>query len=306
MGALRDYLKDKSDKYIKISQFRLDWETLHWRDWEQDEFELDVRAVRLGPFKELINFYVFDQIEAKLEDGLDTICIDGKIPSLVIHGVEAKDKAYLGTFQQYADLPEELRSVSDAFAPVLGRDGYRNFFSTEVRITEEKESYFIDPTLRAGSPPSQVMCEMISNYAEIIWGGANGQLVEPVPAASFGVQGLLTAEGGHKDWSVTRIPKEIDQWVKCGMCDRFEDALAFPPNPNASGEDIGWLVGIGDTPQGAIDHLKENVGKLPPGVSCDYFGLIDLLKEVEEAEKAGMEFTEQQMPEPEAIVKNGG
>jgi hypothetical protein len=168
-------LHDKEDRWIKISRFRGDFETLHWRSWDEDSNRLDAFAVKFGPFREQINFYVFEPIDTDIEDGCDTWCIDGAYPELVIHGMEAKDKAYIGTWQKYSDLPEPLRRVGDAFSPILAGFDYRSFFSTEVRITEDGEPYFIDPTCRAGSPPSQVMTEMIANYSEIIWGGANGK-----------------------------------------------------------------------------------------------------------------------------------
>lgn len=303
MEALRDHLRDKQEKYIKISQFRGDWETLHWRDWEQDELELDARAVKLGPFKELLSYYVCDQIDAEIEDGCDTYCVDGKFPSTIIHGVECKDRAYLGTFQRLADLPEEVRCVNDAFGPILGGYGYRAFFSSEVRITKDKESYFTDPTLRAGSPPSQVMCEMIGNLGEIIWKGAQGELVEPEQEYRFGVQALLCVEAGRESWRTLTIPDEIEQWAKFGFCSKIGDQLCFPPDPNSASGDIGWLLGVGNTPGAAIEHLKKNVEQLPCGVACEFPALAELIREVDEAEKEGMEFTDKPMPDPAIVIE---
>lgn len=304
MTALREHLVDKQDKFIKVSRFRGDWETLHWRDWAQDESELDSRSVKLGPWKEFVPFYVFDQIEAEIEDGCDTHNIDGKFPSRVIHGVECKDRAYLGAFQPYADLPEEVRRVTDAYGPVLARNGYRNFFSAEVRITKERESYFIDPTLRAGSPPSQVMTEMIANLGEIIWRGAQGELVDPEPVAQFGVQALLCVKGSRDAWSTVVFPPELKQWVKCGFCSQIGRALVFPPDREASSGDIGWLVGIGDTPKEAIRHLRENADLLPSGVSCEYAALTEIIEEVEQAKAAGLEVTPGQLPTPGEVVES--
>lgn len=306
MEALRKHLRDKEQKWIKISKFRGDWETLHFRDWRQDEAELDARAVRLGPWKEVITYYVFDEIKTDIEDGCDTWCIDGQFPSVVIHGMEAKDKAYLGTFQKYADLPKEVRVVSDEYGPILGGYGYRSFFSTEVRITEDGRSYFIDPTLRAGSPPSQVMTEMIGNYADIIWRGAQGEVVDPEPANKFGVQALLSLPKGRSTWNTIEFPDELDQWVKCGNCMKIAGRLCFPPDPEEPGGPIGWLIGVGDSPQAAIEHLKRNVEELPQGVCCEFSHIADLIKEVDEAESKGMEFTEQVMPEPEIVLKESG
>lgn len=304
-SALKRHLIDQKDKYIKVSKFRGDWETMHWRDWDEDELELDARACKLGPFKEEMSFYVFDKIDTKIEDGCDSWCIDGAYPSLVIHGMEAKDKAYIGTFQKFSELPEEVRRVNDEFGPILAEYGYRSFFSTEVRITEEGESYFIDPTMRAGSPPSQVMCEMIENFPEIIWKGAQGECIDPVPAAKFGVQALVCIKGDRTSWKAMEIPPQLDQWLKCGFYMEINGRMCFPPMQETTGNDIGWLLGIGDTAKEAIDHLKSNNEMLPDDVTCEFWAIADLLKEVDEAEKHGMEWTDQPVPSPEVVLDKG-
>lgn len=303
MESLREYLRDREDQWIKISKFRGDWETLHFRDWRQDEMELDARGVKLGPWKDVIPFYVFENIDTEIEDGCDTYCIDGQFPSVVIHGVECKDKAYLGTFQKMEDLPEEVRCVNDEFGPILAGYGYRSFFSSEVRITKDGKSYFIDPTLRAGSPPSQVMTEMIGNYSEVIWRGANGELVDPEQEYRFGVQAMVCVKGGRHDWKTVEIPDELDQWFKAGFCSKIDGRLCFPPDKEETGGDIGWLLGVGNTAKEAIEHIKHNANQLPCGVTCDFSPIADLLKEVDEAEKSGMEFSEQTMPKPEIVLE---
>lgn len=296
---LRLHLKDKEDKWLKISKYRGDIETAHWRDWQQDEGLLDFWAFKLGPMREQITFYVLDQIETEVEDGLDTWCVDGQFPKLCIHGMEKKDQSYIGTFQAYADMPEEVTQASNAFASVLKAYGYRNFFSTEVRITAEGESYFIDPTCRMGSPPSQVMTEMIGNLAEILYAGAQGECVEPEPVAQFGVQAILKHKGDRTQWREVELPQSLRQWVKCGFCCEVDGRLAFPPD---TCDDIGWVVATGDSIKEAIGNLREHVEELPDGVCCEFASLADLLKEINEAEKSGMEFTDQPIPNPAVIL----
>ena len=300
--ALREHLRDKEDKYIKISRFRGDWETFHWRSWQEDELFLDQKAVAFGPFRERIIFYVFDPITTDIEDGCDAWCIDGQFPDTIIHGHECKDQSYIGTFQKLSDLPEEVRCVNETFGPILGRYGYRSFFSTEVRITKEGESYFIDPTCRAGSPPSQCMTEMIGNYAEIIWHGANGQLVEPEPAAKFAVQAVLELKGDESNWLTMAVDDELDRWVKASHCMMLDDHLWLAPDPTS--HYLNWVVGIGDRIEEAIKHLKHNVSLLPEGASCDFSAMAELLKEVEQAEEKNMEFTDQPVPSPEIVLES--
>lgn len=296
---LKEHLRNKEDKWIKISRWRGDWETLHWRDWEHDESTLDGYAYRFGPAKEVLTFYVFDAIDTDIEDGIDTYCIDGQFPSTVMHGMECKDRSYICSIQPMQDIDERVRIVPEKFGPVLGGYGYRGFFSCEVRIKDD-ESFFIDPTCRAASPPSQVMTELFGNLGEIIWKGANGVLVEPEPTAQFGVQALMTVERDTEEWVVLDIPKEISQWVKCGFACEIGGRICIPPNP--LGKMVGWLVATGDDLESAIDTLKEYRQALPEGVDCDVDSLANLLKEAQEAEKMGIEFTEEKLPEPEAVL----
>lgn len=299
MDNLRKYLRDKEDKWIKMSRWRGDWETLHWRDWEHDESTLDGYAYRFGPAKEVVTFYVFDPIETKIEDGLDSYNVDGKFPMTVMHGMECKDRSYICAIQKLAEVDERVRVVTEKFGPVLATYGYRGFFSFEVRIQDDL-SFFTDPTCRAASPPSQVMTELFGNLGEIIWQGAQGVLVEPEPTAQFGVQSLLTMDRDPDEWVVLDLPDEIKRWVKCGFACEIDGKLCLPPSP--MGKMLGWLVATGDDLEEAIDALKEYRDQLPDGVNCDVDSLANLLKEAEEAEEQGIEFSDDKLPEPEVIL----
>ena len=303
INALWDYLRDEKDVWVKMSGDRGDWETLHWRSWDEDADELAARDIRLGPSREDRSFYVFPRIDTEIEDGFDTYTVDGKIPSLVVHGMEAKDKAYVGAFQRFQDLPEQVRKVGELFVPLLGRRfGYQGDFSCEVRIVDDDEYYFIDPTCRCGSPPSQVLTEMIGNYTERIWRGANGELIDPEPAAKFGVQALCRFHRDRETWTYVKVDDELDRWVKSANCQFREGMLCLPPNTSGN-ECQDWLVGIGDTFSEAIRHLKHNIRLLPDGCDCDATQLCELLREIEQAEDCGMEFSSQPVPSPESVVR---
>jgi hypothetical protein len=302
---LREHLKGKSDKYVKISRWRGDAETTHWRDWDHDEGWLDLLAVKLGPMKDMIAFYVCDPIETDIEDGIDTFCINGIMPKMCIHGFEEKDKSYLATIAQADDIAPVVREASEMFAPVLAEYGYRNFFSTEVRVKGD-QGYFIDPCNRCGSPPAQVMTELYSNLGDIIWAGANGECIEPEPAAEFGAQALIKTKGDRHSWAVADIPKEIRQWVKAGNSCQIDGILVSPPDADGS-NDLGWLCAIGDTIQDTLDSLNDYARQLPDGLECDPSSLAHLLKEIHQAEdEHGIEFTDQEVPEPSAVLESNG
>lgn len=299
MTKLREYLKNHDDKYIKISKWRGDWETFHWRNWEQDEATLDLKSWKLGPTKELITFYVFDPIDTDIEDGLDLYSIDGHHPSLVMHGMECKDKSYLCSIQKYEEVPEPVKKISDAFFPVLGRYGYRGFFSFETRIKDEK-SYPIDPTCRAGSPPSQCMMKMLKNLPEIMWKGANGICIDPEPEDNFAGQILMSCDRDDDEWLTLDIPKSIRESVTFGFACEINGMTVVPPHPLKNM--IGWLCGTGATIKDLISDLKDKAGELPEGIDCDINTLANLLSEVQSAEEKGMEFTDQPVPDPAIVI----
>lgn len=301
LTQLREHLKDKEDKYVKMSRWRGDWETLHWRSWDQDEGVLDYYAFKFGPAKDLPKFYVFDSIDTHIEDGIDTHCIDGKLPTVALHGMERKDKSYIGTMVNTEKVSEIVRSVSERFAPILSDYGYRSLFSIEVRITKDNEPYFIDPTLRAGSPPSQVEEELFGNYGEMVWRGAHGECVDPEPTANFGVQALVVSENEDEQcWEELTMPTELEQWLKVSFACKINGKVCVPP---AQGKTVAWLTATGDTIKNAIDTIKDHSEKIPDGWTCDTSSLGTLLTEIEEAEKQGMPFTDQPVPKPEVVVQ---
>jgi predicted RNase H-like HicB family nuclease len=214
--------------------------------------------------------------------------------------MECKDSAYIAKFQKLSDVPEEVRRVNEAFTPILASYGYRSAFSTEVRITEDGESYFIDPTCRFPSPPSQLMCEMIGNLGEIIYSGANGILVEPEQVAQLGAQAIFKVD--RDEWSVFQIPEEIDQFVKISFSCKIDGKICVPPDPMGVKE-IGWCVGIGDTIEEAIGHLREVKDQMPDGCKVQFDSLADLLKEMQAAKELGMKMTDEKIPEPSSIIE---
>lgn len=300
LDKLRDYLKDKEDLYIKISKYRGDWETFHWRNWTLDRAHLDCAAYRLGPVANLITFYVFDKIDSKVEDGIDTICIDGNWPNRVLHAMECKDKSLLGAMQDMADISEEIRGVNETFGPKLAEYGYRGPFSTEVRLADEV--YFIDPTCRFGSPPSQLQTKLITNLPEMVYAAANGQIVEPESEHDFGAQVLITTDREKEEWCSFDMPTELKDWVRAAFSCNVDGVFTIAPNILENW--AGWLIATGDTIEEVIDTLKERKELLPAGFDVDLSSLCELLKELEDAKDEGVEITDQKAPEPATVIED--
>lgn len=302
LSSLRDFLSNHEDQYVKISRYRGSMETWHHQDMKLSDSILDHLAVKLGPAKETVPFIVCDPIKSKLEVGYDGFCIDGQFPSIGVQGYEIKDRAFIASVQDYKDLPEHVRTINEAFAPLLKDFRYRNFWSTEIRIQDDLP-YFIDPCCRCPSPATEAQLELYDNWGEIIWEGSQGNLVDPNPVAKFAVEAMIYHNEDADGWRSLEIPDDIRQWVKLYRVCKINGAYHIPPGENKMDE-IGAVVGIGNTLLEAIDNLYEVVDELEgQPITVRTESLYDALKEVREAEKKGIEFTEQEVPKPETAMQ---
>lgn len=302
MTELRAFLKDNEDKYVKISRYRGMMESWHHINYELSEPQLDALACAFGPLQNSVPFIVEDPLETDIEVGYDGFNIDGQWPGVGIQGYEAKDRGLIAAVQDYSDMPKEVTSVNEAIAPLLKGFQYRNFFSSEIRVKDDL-SYFIDPTCRCPSPCIEIQLEIWSNLAEFIWHGANGDLVDPIPTAKFGVECMIDHKGDEEAWRTLQVPKEAEQWVKLYACCKKDDLICIPPFPHSCNS-IGALVGTGNTLEEAIDNLKATAELLKDqNVSIDVSSLFDTLKEIKTAEEAGIEFSKEETPEPTVALE---
>jgi hypothetical protein len=302
IANLRKFLRDKEDKYIKISKYRGTQETMHWRSYADDEVWLDCMANKLGGVKDLMRFLVFDSIDTDLEIGADTYRSGGKIPTSMLDGYEWKDKGYFASFKPINEMPEQTINVLESFEPILEEHGHNNFWSMEIRVKDD-DFWFIDATPRGPLPGTGSQMEIYGNIAEIIAAGAHGEHVDPEPEGYFAAECILTMKSEKHSWSSIKVPKRLEQWMKLAGCCKIGDRIWFPPDGH-EGDEIGWLVAIGDKPIDTIENMLKMAKELPDGVSANTNSLVDLLKEIRSAEEKGIEFTKEEVPEPEVVIKD--
>lgn len=303
LTKLREYLKDHEDVYIKISKFRGTLETTHWRNWAEDEGWLDFMAVKLGPAKDLLPFLVFEAIETDLEIGADTFTIDGQFPSKMLHGLEWKDKGYLGAVTDTDEMPEHTKDVLEAFAPVLKQHRCRNFMSMEIRVRDDV-GYYIDPTQRCPCPGTGSQLALISNLPEVMLAGAAGELVQPEFSDEVVAECVLSCKGPRECWGVVEFPKELKEHVFCGSSCEIDGKICSPPNPDDNDDTVGWLVAKGESIEQVVERMKEYEGMLPDGVSAKTDSLFDLLKEAHKEEDEGIPFIDDTLPKPEIALES--
>jgi hypothetical protein len=302
LEAAREYLYENRDqkKFVKISRYRGDMETWGATDWLTTKNKLDALAHKWQGLQNLLIFYIQDELETDIEGGADSYFV-GDFPDEVIIGYEKKGAGYFGAVMARKEMPPLIWQPSELIAPVLKSFGYCNFFSTEVRIIKP-DSYLLDPCCRCPSPAGEEQLEMLLNFAEIVWYGANGILVQPKWAARYCAELVIAWTGDKEDSKVLRVPEEVRQWVKLYACAYVDGAFQFGPKQDH--EAIGCIVGIGDTPEEVIDHLKEIKDALSgEQVELQVEPLADLINEIEQAKEMGMEFGDgDQMPEPAAVL----
>lgn len=295
---LANHLKQVKDKWVKINRYRSNMETWHHLDWQHSERKLEEMAVKFGGLKDHVVFVVQDNLPDAIEIGYDGWTVDGKYPSAAFQGYEKKNELYLGSRLDYDDLPEYVRQVNEAMAPVLQKYQYRNFIATEIRVFEDTP-YFIDPTMRMPGQTGEQLLETCSNLAEVIYHGAAGELVEPEFIADFAAEATLhyTADG---EWKVLAVPEKVREWFKGYHYCEAGSALHFPPRAS---DEVGVLMGIGDTIEDALGQLFLHESELKgEPVEARTAGFADLLKQIQKAEKEGIEFTDQKIPKPETIL----
>jgi hypothetical protein len=256
ISALRSHLKSNANQHVKIDRWRGVTETFFSPKYEVIEPKLDEIAHTLGGFKEELQFIAEDDLPDRVEVGIDAYCIDGAYPAQTLFGIEVKDLAYVGQMVDWQAIPEPLRRWNQKLAPYFAKYGYRGFLSNEIRIGADLEPYMVDATCRAPSPPSELWQELYTNLGEIIWEGANGNLVDPIPAAKFGVEVILKSSFAEKNWLPVAVPEQFERQVKLFNCIMVDGRRYVVPQDEEMSE-IGAVVGWGDTLDAALDHARE-------------------------------------------------
>ena len=296
IDELRTYLMDTEDKYVKISMLRGDFETFRHDNYQLSEPILDDIERKLGPYKESKEFIVEDAIDDAVEIGYDGFTIDGLYPDPSFFGYEIKDVAFVGAVRPYAKLPAQLKMVNEKLALVFAAYNYRGFWSSELRVPKDGRPYLTDPCCRAGSPPSELYQEIFSNWGDIIWAGAHGELVAPEPVARFGVEVLIHSQWADLNWQALYVEPEVEQWVKLRNLCKVGDTFYVAPQTVGLPE-IGAIVAVDDSLLGAIKKVKGYCEKVT-GYSIDLNleRVSEAVQTIKKAEAQGMAFSEEPPP----------
>jgi hypothetical protein len=255
VSALRDYLSEDGDLWVKVSTFRGDMETFHHEKAFVTDLWLNHLEERYGPLAESVEFVVEEGVEG-LEIGYDGYTVDGRYPTPVLWGVEVKDRGYVGRMVPYEKLPGPIREVNAAFAPLLAQTQCRSSVSFEMKVKPGDKPVIIDPCLRQGNPPTAASMELYGNLGDILWYGAEGVLVNPEPLAEYCAMLIIHSTWATKHWTPIHVPDGLRRWVKvCFECD-VAGQRYYVPNPSEMIE-FASVVALGDSLEEAVILCQE-------------------------------------------------
>lgn len=303
VDALREFLMENENKYVKISMLRGDFETFRHDNYRLSEPILDDVEQKLGPYKESKEFIVEDAIDDAVEVGYDGFTIDGQFPDPGMFGYEIKDVAYVGVVRPYGKLPKQVLEVNEKLAPAFEEYNYRGFWSSEIRVGKDGKPYLTDPCCRAGSPPSELYQEMFHNWGEIIWAGAHGELVTPEPVGKYGVEVLVHSQWADQHWQAVYVEPGARQFVKLRNVCQIGDTLYVAPQVVGLPE-IGAIVAVDDSLLGAIKKVK-GYCEMVTGYSIDLNldRVAEAVTTIKESQAQGIEFSDDPLPSEAQVAK---
>lgn len=286
---LASYLRNVEDKWVKISTFRGDGETFHHETWHTTEIYLDHFRNRVGALADSYEFIVEDNVDG-IEVGYDGWTVKGEWPEAAYWGFEVKDRAYIGKFTPYTELPKPIRDINDRVSPILKEEGAVGFCSFEFRLTKGGDPLMIDPCLRAGSPPFEGTMEGYDNLGEVMWEGAHGRLAPVRSAGEFIAIAMIHSTFALTNWVPLEIPPSIERWVKLRNKAVVDGKIYHVPTQGEMPE-IGAVVAVADSLEEAKRLVVERAEKVRGYLVEVHAEALDSAEEeIETARGYGVEF----------------
>lgn len=274
---LGNFLKDKKDKWVKLSYYRGEKESFKHKGWNQTEVIIDEMNYQMGPLADSMEFTIEDNVDAIAEIGVDGWTVNGKYANNMVWGLEVKDCAYLGKAAQFKDIPDSLKQVTGKFEPVLQKYNHTGFYSTEVRYGKDNKTYYTDPCMRVGSPSGNVYLSMTTNWDEIIPAGCRGEIVEPKFNSKYGVELILKSAYCNTNYLPLTIPSEYRKFVNLKGSFKMGDKEYIIPFIQAGIYDMeafGSVSVVGDDVDTIMKQALEIADSIDcPGLTYDMDGL---------------------------------
>lgn len=290
LTELESKLMQMEGRYIK-SKLRGDMETWHHENHTLSQTELRRMKHDMGVYGEKETYIIESPIDAIGEIGYDGYCVDGVYPEISCCGIEVKDAGYIGKMIRYDRLPKQIKTVNEKFAAILKSYNYRAAFSTEIRVDEKKEGYFIDPTLRFPEPNTALTLEMYDNFSEIIWDVANGKVPNIKWTYEWGCEFIIKSELAKTEPVAFQFPDKYKNYVKLKNLVIDDKGVHWYTPNNVEMAEVGAVVGLGRTMDQAVKmatEIAETIKCFDIKIKTDC--IEDANKQIKDLRKNGINF----------------
>ena len=288
ISNLRAFLKDKQDVYVKVSRSRGDTETFHCENYSLVEPKLTELEWTLGAKKELYEFLVERAIEG-VEISYDGYCVDGEFAYPALLGIEIKGKCYVGVVKSRSEMPSQVVEQNDKLSEPLRLLKYRNFLSPESRMTPSQTLILTDPCCRMPST-GEAYPEIFSNISDIIWKGAEGELVEPECKFKFVAELDIFSPFAGKNPALIQFPQELRSNLKFRNLTVINKEHYVIPQGD-EGQTLCGVVALGDSLSEATERCKEYAKQVKGyQVECPFESFDEAAREIEKLESFGVKF----------------
>ena len=291
IDELEQSLMNANEGYVK-SSLRGNGETWKHKSWPLSKRQLMKLRHEMGLYENRER-YVFERVlEVLIEFGYDGFIVGGQYVPISMCGIEKKDACYLGKFILYEWLPEQIKMVNDKLAPIFEEMGYNGHYSNEIIVSKDKRGFLIDNTCRFPSPPGELMLEIYTNYAEIVWMIANGRMPVIEFKDEWGAQLIIKSAIAEEDPSPILVPDEYKKYVKIKNLSIDEDGTwYFVPSPGLHMQEIGSIVFTSNSCEGVIKGIKEIAESIKGFDTCvDMDSLDEAKKDLEKLKRSGIKY----------------
>jgi len=283
-----EYVEDKPGPlYLKSCEpWRGDWETFCHHNRYATKLFLNRKRQQLGEERaNSIEISIERDIKDKVcEIGIDGFRLNGSLPAYVPCGYEKKDAGIIE--KMLKGLPPILQQVADALSPEYDRLKCQSPYSCECVIAKNGGIYPIDETIRAGSPCTGAIMEMLEEkYAEAIYSLAHGELPEwsEKDFEPYGAEIILNSQWYVDNELHVGLPKDVAPHMR--LRNAHKKYGQYYCVPNGCGSTFGTLAAAGKTPKEAYEKV------------------LDMAKELEVYQ---MDYDEKVFEACEEAIKEGG
>lgn len=283
---LKNHLKINKDKFIKINVFREDVESFYSKDYESIELILDELESSFGPFKEEYEFVVEDAIHTDVEIGFDGFFNGIDYIKPFFYGYEYHKSLYIAKVSD--SLPSSLQETMTKLKPVLRKIDYRGALSTEEKIVNNKEHYFLDICCRLPAPLSALYQEYILNWDEVIYKiGKKENVRLDIKNKYIGSLPLISSHAEHH-WLKIDIDKKDRSNIKFRSVSQNNNKFYSIKGPI----DPVVIVASGNSVDEVLETLKKYSTKVNAyGLNRDSANGIDKIKDIiQKGKQVGIDF----------------